>query len=63
VLWGEILVAGSIVAAATHLVSSSAVMFAAMEHLVSTSGTVAVASKIGGAAFASISAFGSSTVA
>jgi hypothetical protein len=38
-------------------------MFAAMEHLVSASGTVAVASEIGGAIFASISAFGSSTMA
>jgi hypothetical protein len=38
-------------------------MFAAVEHLVSASGTVAVASKIGDAAFASVSAFGSSAVA
>jgi hypothetical protein len=51
------------VAAAAHLVSSSAAMFIAMEHLVSASGTVAVASKIGGAAFASASALGSSVVA
>jgi hypothetical protein len=51
------------VAVAAHLVSSSAVMFAAMEHLVSASGTVAVASEIGGAAFASAYAFGSSAVA
>jgi hypothetical protein len=36
---------------------------AAMEHLVSVSGTVAVASEIGGAAFASASAFDSSAVA
>jgi hypothetical protein len=62
-LWGEILVAGSIVAAAAHLVSSFAAMFTAMEHLVSTSGTVAIASEIGGGAFASASAFGSSVVA
>jgi hypothetical protein len=53
----------SIMAAAAHLVSSSAMMFTAMEHLVSASGTVAIASEIGGAAFASVSAFGSSTVA
>jgi hypothetical protein len=62
-LWGEILVAGSIVVAATHLIGSSATIFAAMEHLVSASGTVVVASEIGGAAFASISALGSSAVA
>jgi hypothetical protein len=53
----------SVVATAVHPGGSSAVMFAAMEHLVSTSGTVAIASEIGGAAFASASAFGSSTVA
>jgi hypothetical protein len=53
----------SIMAAAAHLVGSSAVMFAAMEHLVSASGTVAVASENGGAAFALVSAFGSSAVA
>jgi hypothetical protein len=53
----------SIVAAAEHLVGSSAVMFAAMEHLVSTPGTMAVVSEIGGAAFASVSAFSSSAVA
>jgi hypothetical protein len=53
----------SVVAAAALLVHSSAVMFATMEHLVSASGTGAVASEIGGAAFASVSAFGSSMVA
>jgi hypothetical protein len=53
----------SVVATATHLVSSSVVMFAVMEHLVSASGNVVVASEIGGDAFASVSAFGSSTVA
>jgi hypothetical protein len=53
----------SVVAVAAHPVGSSAVMFATMEHLVSTSGTVAVASKIGGAAFASVSVFDSSVVA
>jgi hypothetical protein len=63
VLWGEVLVVVSIVAAAAHLVSSSVMMFTAMEHLVSASGTVVVASEIGGAAFASVSMFGSSAVA
>jgi hypothetical protein len=53
----------SIVDAAAHPVGSSAVMFATMEHLVSASGTMAIASEIGGAAFASVFAFGSSTVA
>jgi hypothetical protein len=53
----------SVVAAATHLVSSSAAMFTAMEHLVSASGTMAFASKIGGAVFASVSTFDSSVVA
>jgi hypothetical protein len=53
----------SVVATTAHLVGSSTTMFAAMEHLVSASGTVVVASEIGGAIFASISAFGSSTVA
>jgi hypothetical protein len=53
----------SVVTAAAHLVSSCAVMFTAIEHLVSASGTVAVASEIGGAAFASISVFNSSAVA
>jgi hypothetical protein len=53
----------SIVAATAHPVGSSVVMIAAMEHLVSASGTVAVASKIGGTAFASVFAFGSSAVA
>jgi hypothetical protein len=48
---------------AAHLVGSSAVVFAAMEHLVSASGTVAVASEIEGTAFALVSAFGSSAVA
>jgi hypothetical protein len=62
-VWGEVLVVVSVVPAAPHHVGSSAVMFAAMEHLVSASGTVAVASKIGGAAFASVSAFGSSAMA
>jgi hypothetical protein len=54
---------GSVTAAAAHLVSSSAMIFAANEHLISASGTVVVASEIGGNAFASASAFGSSVVA
>jgi hypothetical protein len=62
-MWGKILVAGSVMAVAAHLVGSSAAVFAAMEHLVSASGTVVVASKIGGTAFASVSIFGSSVVA
>jgi hypothetical protein len=53
----------SIVVAAVHPGGSSAVMFTAMEHLVSPSGIVAVASEIGGTAFASASAFNSSAVA
>jgi hypothetical protein len=53
----------SIMAAAAHLVGSSAMMFAVMGHLVSASGTGAVASEIGGTVFASVSAFGSSAVA
>jgi hypothetical protein len=52
-----------VVATAAHLIGSSVVMFTSMEHLVSASGTVAIASEIGGAAFASVSAFGSSAVA
>jgi hypothetical protein len=50
-------------ATAAHFVSSSAVMFATTEHLVSASGTMAVASEIEGAAFASVSAFSSFAVA
>jgi hypothetical protein len=53
----------SVMTADAHLVGSSAVMFTAMEHLVSASGTVAIASEIGGAAFALVSAFSSSAVA
>jgi hypothetical protein len=52
----------SVVAAAIHPGGSSAVKFAATEQLVSASGTMAVASEIGGAAFVSASAFGSSVV-
>jgi hypothetical protein len=53
----------SVVAASVHPGGLAAVMFAAMEHLASASSTVAVASEIGGAAFASASAFDSSVVA
>jgi hypothetical protein len=53
----------SAMVAIAHLVGSSTTMFAAMEHLVSASGTVAIAPEIGGAIFASVSAFGSSAVA
>jgi hypothetical protein len=63
VLWGGVPVVASIVAASVHPSGSAAVMFAAMEHLASASGTVAVASEIGGAAFVSASAFDSSVVA
>jgi hypothetical protein len=62
-LWGEVLVVVYVVAVVAHLVGSFVVMFAAMEHLVSASGIVVVASEIGGTAFASVSAFGSSVVA
>jgi hypothetical protein len=54
---------GSVGAASVHPGDLAAVMFAAMEHLASASGTAAVASKIGGAAFASASACDSSAVA
>jgi hypothetical protein len=62
-LWGRVPVVASVVAASVHSSSSTAVMFTATEHLASASGTAAVASEIGGAAFASTSAFDSSTVA
>jgi hypothetical protein len=60
---GRVPVVVSVVAAAIHPGSSSAVMFATTEHLVSASGTAAVASKIGGTAFASASAFDTFAVA
>jgi hypothetical protein len=53
----------SVVVAAIHHAGSSTVMFATMEHLVSASGTAAVASEIGGAAFTSASTLDSSAVA
>jgi hypothetical protein len=62
-LWGGVLIVASVVDAFVHLGGSAAVMFAAMEHLSSASGTTAVASEIGGAAFASASVFDSSAVA
>ena len=55
--------AGSVEAASVHPSGSAAVMFIAIEHLASASGTAAVASEIGGAAFASASACDSSTMA
>jgi hypothetical protein len=54
---------GSVMVTATHFADSSAAVFAAMEHLASAFGIVAVASKIGGAAFALASAVCSSAVA
>jgi hypothetical protein len=53
----------SVMAAAVHPGGSSAMMFTTTEDLVSASGTMAVASEIGGAAFASASVFDSSAVA
>jgi hypothetical protein len=53
----------SVVVASVHPSGSATVMFAATEHLASASGTAVVASEIGGAAFASASAFNSSAVA
>jgi hypothetical protein len=54
---------GSAVAAAAHFASSSAMVFTAIEHLASASSIVAIASEIGGAAFASTSLLDSSVVA
>jgi hypothetical protein len=53
----------SVVVAAVHPGGSSTMIFAATEHLVFASCTAAVASEIGGAAFASASTFDSSAVA
>jgi len=55
--------AGFVVAAAAHSACSFAAVFAATEHLASASEIAAVASEIGGAAFALASAVGSSVVA
>jgi hypothetical protein len=63
VLWGGVPVVASVGAASVHPGGLATVMFATTERLASASGTVAVASEIGGAAFASASAFDSSTVA
>jgi hypothetical protein len=54
---------GSVGAVSVRPGGLAVVMFAAAEHLASASGTVAVASKIGGAAFASASTCDSSAVA
>jgi hypothetical protein len=62
-LWGGVPVVGSIRAASVHPGGLAAVIFAATEHLASASGTTTVASEIGGAVFASASAFDSSVVA
>ncbi len=62
-LRGRVSVAGSVGAASIHPGGSAVVMFAAAEYLASASGTATVASKIGGAAFASASACDSSAVA
>jgi hypothetical protein len=62
-LRGGVLVVASVMAASVHPGGSAAMMFAAMEHLASASGTAAVASEIGGAAIASASTFDSSAVA
>jgi hypothetical protein len=56
VLWGGVPVVGSIGAASVHPGGLAAVMFAVMEHMALASGTMVVASEIGGAAFASASA-------
>jgi hypothetical protein len=61
-LRGGVPVAGSIGATSVRPGGSAAMMFAAAEHLASASGTAAVASEIGGTAFASASAFDSSAV-
>jgi hypothetical protein len=56
-------VAGSVGAASVRPGGSAGVMFAAAEHLASASGIAAIASEIGGAAFASTSVCDSSAVA
>jgi hypothetical protein len=53
----------SVMTASVHPGGSADVMFAAMEHLASASGTAAVVSEIGGAAIASASTCDSSVVA
>jgi hypothetical protein len=61
-LRGGIPVVGSVRAASVRPGGSAAVMFVAVEQLASASGTTAVASEIGGAAFASASVCDSSAV-
>jgi hypothetical protein len=60
---GGVPVVGSIRAASVCPGGSAAVVFDAVEHLPSASGTAAVASEIGGAASVSASACDSSAVA
>jgi hypothetical protein len=62
-LRGGVPIVGSVRAASTHSGGSAAMMFTAAEHFASVSSTVAVASEIGGAAFASASTCDSSVVA
>jgi hypothetical protein len=62
-LRGEVVVVGSTVPIVVHFACSSAAVFATTERLASASSIVAVASKIGGTAFAAASTVGSSTVA
>jgi hypothetical protein len=62
-LRGGVSIVASVGVAFVHPSGSAAVMFAAMEHLASASGTAAVASEIGGGAIASASACDSSAVA
>jgi hypothetical protein len=62
-LRGGVPIVASVMAASVHPGGSVVVMFAAMEHLASASGTAAVVSEIGGAAIASASTCDSSVVA
>jgi hypothetical protein len=62
-LRGGVPVAGSVGAASVRPGGLAAVMLATAEHLASASGTVVIASEIGGAASASASACDSSAVA
>jgi hypothetical protein len=62
-LWEGVPVVASVGAASIHPGGSAAATFTAMEHMASASGTAAVASEIGGAAFALASTSVSSAVA
>jgi hypothetical protein len=62
-LWGGVSIVGSVRVASVHPGGSAVVMFAIIEHFASAFGTAAIASKIGGAAFASASTCDSSAVA